>query len=135
MEVKSDSSLHLVDTDILIDVGRRVPKATYYLASLGKNFRLGISIITELELIVGCQNKQELGTLEKFLAHFRIVPINEQISDTARHLLNIYRLSHGLLIPDAFIAATAMVTGAPLSTKNQWDYRFIEGLSLQAYLA
>lgn len=36
------------------------------------------------------------------------------------------RTSGGLLIPDALIAATAVVNGMPLISKNQRDYRFIE---------
>lgn len=48
-------------------------------------------------------------------------------------LLQQYRLSHGLLIADALIAATATETGIPLISKNQRDYRFIEGLQLLPY--
>nr|MDQ2686882.1 PIN domain-containing protein [Armatimonadota bacterium] len=44
-----------------------------------------------------------------------------------------YRLSHGLLIPDALIAATALVHDIPLLTKNQRDFRFIAGLRLLPY--
>jgi predicted nucleic acid-binding protein len=42
-------------------------------------------------------------------------------------------LSHGLLIADALIAATAVVLDAPLISKNQRDYQFIAGLNLLAY--
>ncbi|RIK44584.1 MAG: hypothetical protein DCC55_02120 [Chloroflexi bacterium] len=44
-----------------------------------------------------------------------------------------FLLSHGLLIPDALIAATAIVINEPLATKNHRDYRFITGLTLSAY--
>jgi predicted nucleic acid-binding protein len=37
------------------------------------------------------------------------------------------------LIPDALIAATALYHQEPLISKNQRDYRFIEGLTLQPY--
>ncbi len=39
-------------------------------------------------------------------------------------LLRRYRLSHGLLLADALIAATALVEGMPLVSKNQRDYRW-----------
>jgi predicted nucleic acid-binding protein len=55
------------------------------------------------------------------------------ICDIALDLLRQYRLSHGLLIPDALIAATAIATNLPLVTKNQRDYRFISGLQLFPY--
>jgi hypothetical protein len=37
------------------------------------------------------------------------------------------------VIADALIAATAIVIDAPLLSKNQRDYRFIQGLNLLPY--
>jgi predicted nucleic acid-binding protein len=71
--------------------------------------------------------------VERFLLRFQIIPLNEQMSDTAVDLLRRYRLSHGLLIADALIAATLLVLKEPLLTKNQRDYRFIAGLTLLPY--
>jgi predicted nucleic acid-binding protein len=48
-------------------------------------------------------------------------------------LLRQYRLSHGLAIPDALIAATAITLDQPFISKNQRDYRFIDGLQLLPY--
>jgi len=48
-------------------------------------------------------------------------------------LLRMYRLSHGLLIADRLIAATAIVWSYPFVTKNQKDYRFIQDLNLLPY--
>lgn len=55
------------------------------------------------------------------------------IADRAIVLLQHYRLSHGLLIADGLIAATALVMDKPLTTKNQRDYRFIADLTLLPY--
>jgi hypothetical protein len=86
-----------------------------------------------MELLIGCQNKTELRALERFLNRFQIVKLNEQISDTAIDLLRRYRLSHGLLIADSIIAATAIALNWPFATKNQRDYRFVVGLQLLPY--
>lgn len=86
-----------------------------------------------MELLLGCQNKAEMRKLERFLQRFHIIKMNERISDSAVELLRRYRLSHGLLIADALIAATALSLNIPLVTKNQRDYRFITGLRLLAY--
>ncbi|MBX3050522.1 MAG: PIN domain-containing protein, partial [Caldilineaceae bacterium] len=59
--------------------------------------------------------------------------LNPTISDLAVDLIRQYRLSHGLLMPDALIAATALSLNEPLATKNQRDYRFIAGLTLHQY--
>lgn len=123
----------LIDTDILIDVSRGIPIAINRLKSEANNSVLAISTITQMELIVGCRNKTELQNLEKFLRHYAIVQVNEFVSDKAIELLTLYRLSHGLLIPDGLIAATAIVTNAPLLSKNQRDYRFISELNLLSY--
>ena len=58
---------------------------------------------------------------------------DETIPDTGVDLLRRYRLSHGLLIADALIAATALALDEAIITKNQRDYRFIEGLHLLQY--
>ncbi len=123
----------LVDTDILIDVSREIPIAINRLQSEARNSTLAISTITQMELIVGCRNKTELQNLKKFLRRYAIIKVNEMITDKAIELLSQYRLSHGLLIPDGLIAATAIVTNSPLLSRNQRDYRFISDLNLLYY--
>ena len=125
----------IVDTDILIDVGRGISEAIAYLEELETNSQLAISAVTQMELIVGCRNKTELQDLEKFLSRFQLLKIGEAISDQAVALLRQYRLSHGLLIADALIAATAMVGNYSFVSKNQRDYRFIDALNLSPYPA
>lgn len=127
------TNLTIVDTDILIDTGRGVLEAVKCLQNLKASSGLAISIITQMELMVGCANKAELQTLENFLKQFYIIKIDQAVSDTAVDLLRSYRLSHGLVIPDSLIAATAIVGDYPFITKNQRDYRFIQGLNLLPY--
>jgi predicted nucleic acid-binding protein len=127
------ADLIIVDTDILIDAGRSVSEAVNFLKTIETKSILAISAITQMELIVGCQSKTELRAVERFLTRFRVVDLNEPITDQAISLLKRYRLSHGLLIPDALIAATAITINEPLVSKNQKDYRFIAGLSLSSY--
>jgi len=128
------SNLIVIDTDILIDTAHDIDKATNYLKQLEQQkFTLAVSIITRMELIVGCRNKKELKITEDFLKRFNILNLNEDISLNADKLLLQYRLSHGLLIPDALIAATAITLDYSLVSKNQKDYRFIQNLTLLPY--
>jgi predicted nucleic acid-binding protein len=120
----------IFDTDVLIDASRGIKRVVAYLQQVEQESFLGVSVVTQMELIVGCRNKVELRSVERFLLRFQIVKFNEHISDIAIDLLSRYRLSYGLLIADAIIAATAMSLGSPLVTKNQRDYRFIMGLHL-----
>lgn len=127
------SNLAIVDTDVLIDASRGVDEAVACLQEIEENLSLAISVITEMELFIGCRNKDELHAVEKFLLRFQIISLNEQISDIAVDLLRRYRLSHGLLIADALVAATSIYLDEPLVSKNQRDYRFIAGLNLRPY--
>ena len=131
--VKAMTEVVIVDTDILIDVGRSVNKAIEYLQELESRRQLAVSVVTQRELIIGCRNKSELHDLEYFLKRFLVLPLNKVISNKAVELLRCYRLSHSLLIADAFIAATAISLGYSLASKNQRDYRFIPELDLLPY--
>ncbi|WP_414576778.1 type II toxin-antitoxin system VapC family toxin [Anabaena sp. CCY 9402-a] len=127
------TNLTIIDTDILIDAGYGIIEAVKCLHNLQVNSGLAISIVTQMELMVGCANKAELKTLENFLKQFHIIKVDQAISNKAVDLLRFYRLSHGLLIPDSLIAATAIIWNYPFITKNQRDYRFIQGLNLLKY--
>lgn len=123
----------LVDTDILIDAARADDKAIAFLGKKERDHELSISTVTQMELIVGCRNKRELAELGKSLKRFVIIPLSDVSSARAADLLKEFRLSHGLLIPDALIAATALAHNLELATKNRRDFRFIPGLHLVHY--
>ncbi len=125
----------IIDTDILIDAGRSIPEALTSLSQLEQRETLGVSAITHMELIVGCQNKAELAVLDQFLKRFVSLPLDAPISQLSLDLLRQYRLSHGLLIADALIAATALFLDSSFLSKNQRHYRFILGLRLLPYPA
>lgn len=126
-------ALTIVDTDILIDAARGETIAISCLQQLVQHTPIAISAVTQMELIVGCRNKPELQNLEQFLLRFQILKLTNQITDRAVDILRKYRLSHGLLIADALIAATALEHNEPLITKNQRDFRFIASLNLLPY--
>jgi len=125
--------LIVIDTDVLIDVSRNVAEAIDILQRLREHDELAVSTVTQMELIVGCRNRQELLSLQSFLRPFRILRISEAISEKAVELLLQYRLSHGLLLADSLIAASVLAYRLPFLSKNQKHYRFIEGLKLLSY--
>ncbi len=127
------SELTIVDTDILIDAARQVSEAIECLDRIESVSVLAVSVITQMELWVGCRNKTELRNTERFLQRFQILKLSERASDTALELLRQYRLSHGLMIPDALIAATAITLDQSFISKNQRDYSFISELRLLPY--
>jgi hypothetical protein len=123
----------LIDTDILIYISREIQLARDRLKMEIETSILTISVVTKMELIIGCRNKNELQKLESFLSKYILIDLDKNISQKTLELLGKYRLSHGLLIPDALIASTAIINNFPLLTKNQSDYRFIPELELMSY--
>lgn len=120
----------LIDTDILIDYSRGIEEIKQLLIDLESDYILAISVITQLELMVGCNNKSEFNSLKKFISKFEIVQLSKPISENTVRLFEKYRLSHGVQIPDMLIASTAISLKIPLLTKNKKDFRFIKKLDL-----
>ncbi len=123
----------LVDTDILIDTSRAVPEAVDFITRHEQQSVVAISTVTQLELLIGCRTKVEQQQVDHFLQRFEVMKLNGLIADQVVDLIRMYRLSHGLLLADALIAATALSFNLPLATKNRRDFRFISGLQLIAY--
>ena len=123
----------LIDTDILIDVTRDIPHAIQRLTEEVEQAVPIISSITRKELLMGCRNKEEVAKILNFLTRFSLQRLTPAIDALADRLLETYYLSHGLMIPDALIAATALELKCPLLSKNQKDFRFINSLVLIPY--
>jgi predicted nucleic acid-binding protein len=127
------AGLLLIDTDVLIDYSRGIVKAKGLLKKLESNYILSISVITQLELMVGCENKDDFQSLQQFLSNFEIIQLSKSTSEKAVDLFEKYRLSHGVLIPDMLIAATALALEIPVLSKNRKDFHFIDKLELIQY--
>ena len=120
----------LIDSDVLIDAARGHLEARAFLNDQNRAFRVQISTISAMELIVGCRNKIELSQTKRFLEPVRILPVDPNISDKAYDLIQEFTLSHGLMIPDALIAATALENGLTLMTKNTRHFQMIPKLEV-----
>ena len=116
---------YLLDTTVLIDVGRDKKEILELVNLLPE---LVISAVSAGELIQGVVDKRELRRAKIFLMGTRILEINEQISRKSRELLIKYKLSHGLYLMDALVAATALENGLMLVTDNLKHFKFIEGI-------
>jgi predicted nucleic acid-binding protein len=122
----------LLDSDILIDLARGDDRAVDLVDGfISRGERPSISIITEMELILGARSKAEQRSVGQLVQRFAVLPISEMISVRARNLTVRYARSHGLTIPDALIAATAIATRALLLTRNMRHYSFIPRLQVR----
>lgn len=80
--------------------------------------------------MLGATNKADLNIINKSLNRFSVLLINPAINLRAIELVYFYRLSYGLALADAMIAATALQTELKLFTYNRKDFKFISKLSL-----
>lgn len=119
----------LCDTNILIEFYKNNPQISQTFRAVGKN-ELAISVITEAELYFGALNKAELQMIQRHLSSLHRFVLDMAVSTQFLHLMETYSLSHKLSIPDALIAATALVHNVELFTLNLKDFRFISGLTL-----
>jgi hypothetical protein len=119
----------LCDTDIFIEAFKNNTLATDSLRRIGfKN--IALSAITLMELYFGALNKRELAKIKSRLQKLEIINLDQKITETAINMIERYAKSHGLHIPDALIAATAICGGMQLLTYNVKDFKFVEGIRL-----
>ena len=84
-----------------------------------------------MELYFGSLSKRELNKIKNHLKTLNVVHFDNNVSELAVSLIESYSKSHGLQIPDAIIAATALSLEIKLFTLNLKDFRYIDGLKLQ----
>lgn len=59
------------------------------------------------------------------IKYYDVIDFDERVSILSKDLIEKYHLSQGLMIPDAIIAATAVVHDLKLFTYNLKDFKFI----------
>ena len=73
----------VTDTDILIDAQRGRQEAQDFLMSQRAATGLVLSVISAMELIVGCRNTRALAEVQRFLRYVRMLPLSMTASYTA----------------------------------------------------
>ena len=124
----------LVDTDIMVGIMRRHPPSVAWLDSLGTDV-VGIPGLVAMELLQGCQSREEQQQLEGFLRRYRRYWPSQPDCARAFDDFAAYHLSHGLGILDALIAETALGLGVQLASSNTKHYGVLATLEIvQPYL-
>lgn len=119
----------LCDTDIFIEALKNNRRVVDLLREIGFD-NIALSAITAMELYFGAVNKREMMKIKSRLKQLRIVHIDQGICEKAINLVETYAKSHGLHIPDALIAATAIRQDIRLLTCNLKGFKFIKCLGL-----
>ena len=114
---------YLIDSNTIIDF------CNGNLPENGRAFLMGInpeiSIITNIELFA-TKNilQEEYELLEKFVAFSVVYDVSKNLIDTTIDIRKTYKIK----LPDAIIAATALVYGMTLISRNSKDFDGIDGL-------
>ena len=106
------------DTNILIDYLNGIPDAAKEISLYKTKI---ISVITQIEVLVGAQTSDEEDIIRSFLSSFQIQPLTEEIAEATINL----RKEHRLKIPDAIVYATAQNEECLLISRNTKDFKTI----------
>lgn len=124
----------ICDTDVMIDYfDLKSLRHGITKTKLEEEIRLEnviLSAISKLELIAGATTQLDLLTITKKLNRFSVILLDPTITNLSFELLETYKLSHGLVLPDCLIAATVLKTNLEFFTYNTKDFKFIPKLKL-----
>lgn len=109
----------LIDTDVLVDHLRRIRRLPRELDEAS------YSVITRAELFAGRQADESL--LRRILAPMRELPVDRDVAEAGGRV----RRESGVALPDALIAATALLHGLTLLTGNRRDFERVPRLRLR----
>lgn len=122
----------LLDTTVLIDLLRGDTGAAEFVDTIAASRTpLFVSAISAMELFVGCRNKNETMKAQQLVASFALLHLHPAESRWACELVLSYSKSHGLAIPDALIAATALVQDLELASDNIRHFGVIPDLRVR----
>ena len=117
----------LLDTNIFIEYFRGSEQAKEYLKRLiTEEEVVYFSAISEAELICGksCNTQETKEKVLHLLSLFNKIHVDNKVAQLAGDI----RRRYDIALPDALIAASALVSESVLMTKNMKDFRRIEGL-------
>jgi predicted nucleic acid-binding protein len=112
----------LIDTDVAIDFLRGEPYAQPLLAGLWREERAVVSVLTVYELTAGMRDKEKIAT-SNFIDACLVEDVSPGIAFRAGELYRKYRAKEITLNSlDCLIAATALVKGCKVATRNLKHY-------------
>ena len=117
---------HLLDTNIL----SKIFYGNVDVKNFVDNLVEGIETIVYIECIQGSISNLDKRRIKRSLHNLKFYPLINDIAQKAIELIDTYSNSHGLLLADAMIAATALEYNLTLITYNTKHFQFIKGLKL-----
>jgi predicted nucleic acid-binding protein len=118
---------YLIDSNVVIDyLGNKIPSPGMALMNDVLDTDPNVSVITKIEILGFNAPKEHQQLLESFMNDVNIIDLGTAIVDRTIAV----RKSFKTKLPDAIIAATALVINSTLITRNTSDFKNIEGLDI-----
>ncbi len=121
----------LLDTSILIDFYRKKNKEKskwFELLQTGKSF--AVSVITQYELLTGC-NQEQMLYWNRLFNEITVLPLDSGVVMTSVDINARLKLKRKqIAIADLFIAATAVHYNLTIATLNKSHFERIESLQM-----
>lgn len=116
---------YLSDTNTIIEfLGGAFPnEKALWLDKIIEDNRNHISVINQIELLGFEADPQEIKTIEDFVTEIKVFPLTDAIVKKTI----VLRRNLKIKLPDAIIAATALVHDLVLITRNSADFKNIPG--------
>ncbi len=120
-----DKSEYLIDTNSVIDyLGNKLPSSGKDLMDLIIDKKPIVSVISKIEVLGYNSPKEHYKVLEEFISDCTILNLNEEVVNVCIEIRKKYKTK----LPDALIAATAIVHDLVLITRNISDFKNINEL-------
>jgi len=118
---------YLIDTNVVIDyLGQKLPPSAMTFLNEVVDSIPNVSIITRIEVLGFSTTKDSYQLLESFMNDATVLDLTEDVANQSIEI----RKSLKTKLPDAIIAATAMVYDLKLITRNVGDFKHIADLKL-----
>jgi predicted nucleic acid-binding protein len=121
----------LVDTDILIDVARREPRALDFWRRAEARSTLTCSVISVFEILAGCRTLLEQRTTLRGLSRVDVIHVENGDSSRALEWYKSFHLAQGIGFLDCFVAAAARRLNCTIHTLNTKHFKAIPGLKIK----
>lgn len=118
---------YLIDTNSVIDYlsGKLPPSAAVFM-NVVIDAVPNVSVVTKIELLGFNAPEQHYKTLSDFINDATVLDLNDNVIEASIQIRKKYKTK----LPDAIIAATAIVYDLVLISRNISDFKNIEGLQM-----
>jgi len=118
---------YLIDSNAVIEfLGNTLPgSGSNWLQNIIDQNEHAISVINQMELLGFKGQEDEMQTLQDFVSVSQVFSLSDVVVQKTIEL----RITHSIKLPDAIIAATALIHNLSLVTRNISDFSKIAGLN------